>query len=349
MVTLTLSSAVEEGDTRIRVSYTPGTNPIRDAVGNEARGLSNQAVINTTGTLTLEMTTLEDPPVSRAFAARFSFSAPVTGFSASDVETGQYPECRDDQNNAVVCEPVIGGLQTNDNRVFVTTVIPQTGRVAHSYTLTLTVPAGTVRSSVDRKPNEEPEKPLEVRVSPPGAPEPISSIGLQASPGNGSVRLSWSRPSNNGGSPIIRYEFRYQAIGEEWSEWDHVGAGARSATVANLINGREYVFEVRAVNALGKGGVETVQAAPVDHGGGGVEEPEAEDLPNFMERHLKGTQLTLWPAPEAGPARTIEIRFRRDRERKRFDQETVFGTGGSVSRTGSHSLLWSDPGSGSCS
>ena len=50
VVTLTLSSAVEQGDTAIRVSYTPGTNPIRDAVGNEARGLSNQAVTNTTGT-----------------------------------------------------------------------------------------------------------------------------------------------------------------------------------------------------------------------------------------------------------------------------------------------------------
>ena len=60
------------------------------------------------------------------------------------------------------------------------------------------------------KPNEEPEEPLEVRVSPPGAPEPISSIGLGASPGSGSVRLSWNRPSDNGGSAIIRYEYRYR-------------------------------------------------------------------------------------------------------------------------------------------
>ena len=33
-------------------------------------------------------------------------------------------------------------------------------------------------------------------------------------------------------------------------------------TVGNLVNGREYVFEVRAVNALGKGGAETVMAVP---------------------------------------------------------------------------------------
>ena len=66
-----------------------------------------------------------------------------------------------------------------------------------------------MRSSVGSKPNEEPEEPLEVRVAPPGVTEPISSLGLTASGGNGSVRLSWNRPSDDGGSAIIRYEYRY--------------------------------------------------------------------------------------------------------------------------------------------
>ena len=44
-----------------------------------------------------------------------------------------------------------------------------------------------------------------------------------------------------------------QAVGEAWSEWENVGAGSRGVTVGNLVNGWEYVFEVRAVNALGKG------------------------------------------------------------------------------------------------
>ena len=212
--------------------------------------------------LTVVMASGTDPPVSGAFTARFSFSEPVTGFSRSDVDSGQDPACRDDQNNPVFCDPGIGTLQTTDDRVFTTTVTPWTDRVAHSYTLRLTVPGGRVRSSVGGKPNEEPEEPLEVRVSPPGAPEPISSIGLGASSGSGSVRLSWSRPSDNGGSAIIRYEVRYQAVGEAWSEWENVGAGSRSVTVGNLVNGREYVFEVRAVNSLGKGGAETVRAVP---------------------------------------------------------------------------------------
>ena len=212
--------------------------------------------------LTVVMASGTEPPVSGPFTVRFSFSEPVTGFSASDLETGQDPECRDDQNNPVFCDPGIGALQTADDRVFTTKVTPWTDRVAHSYTLTLTVPAGAVRSSVGSKPNEEPEERLEVRVSPPGAPEPISSIGLRASSGSGSVRLSWNRPSEDGGSAIIRYEYRFAPAGEAWSEWENVGAGSRGVTVGNLINGREYVFEVSAVNALGKGGAETARATP---------------------------------------------------------------------------------------
>ena len=38
-VTLTLNPSVEHGDTGIRVSYTPGTQPIQDAIGNDALGL----------------------------------------------------------------------------------------------------------------------------------------------------------------------------------------------------------------------------------------------------------------------------------------------------------------------
>ena len=48
VVTLTLNPAVEHGETGIQVSYTPEMNPIRDAVGNEAQGLSREPVTNDT-------------------------------------------------------------------------------------------------------------------------------------------------------------------------------------------------------------------------------------------------------------------------------------------------------------
>ena len=287
----------------------------------------------TVAPLTLEMMTMEEPPVSGPFTVRFSFSEEVTGFSASDIETGQDPACVDDQNNTVFCDPGIGGVQTADDRVFTTTVTPWTDRVAHSYTLRLSVPADTVTSVASGQPNEEAM--LEVRVSPPGAPELISSMGLRASSGSGSVRLSWSRPTDNGGSPIIRYEYRYQAVGEAWSEWENVGAGARGVTVGNLVNGREYVFEVRGVNALGKGGAETVRATPElriapppprggggGGGGGGLLFPPEAPL-GLMAMPAEGAVRLEWSPPDSdGGTPILRYEYRLKEGRGEFGEWT---------------------------
>ena len=220
--------------------------------------------------LTVQMMSDIEPPVEGPFMVRFSFSETVTGFSPNDIETDQDPACMDDPNTPVFCDPVIGGLETIDDRIFTASVTPGTGRVAHNYMLSLTVPAGRVSSLTGNKPNEEAT--LEVRVAPPGVTVPISSLDLTASAGNAEVRLSWRRPANTGGSPIIRYEYRHAAVGEEWGDWENVVTGARGVTVGNLVNDQEYVFEARAVNALGKGPAETAMETPVrstGNGGGG--------------------------------------------------------------------------------
>ena len=211
--------------------------------------------------LTIEMMGGTEPPVEGPFTVRFSFSEPVRGFTQAAIETAQDPACTDEQNNPVFCEPDIGRLETVDDRVFNTTVTPETDRVAHNYTLTLTVSGGAVRSSVGNKLNEEAM--LGGRVAPPGVTLPISEIGLRASGLDRAGRLNWNRPTNDGGSPIIRYEHRHAPVGEVWNDWENVGARATGVTVGNLVNGLEYVFEVRAVNALGKGPVETAAAIPV--------------------------------------------------------------------------------------
>ena len=90
VVTLTLNPAVEHGDTGIRVSYTPDTNPIRDAAGNEADRLSNVPVTNETPDTTsptvskLEITS--DPGTDRTYAAGDEIRVTVTFSETVEVE-----------------------------------------------------------------------------------------------------------------------------------------------------------------------------------------------------------------------------------------------------------------------
>ena len=87
---------------------------------------------------------------------------------------------------------------------------------------------------------------------------PSAPRDLSATPGDRQVTLSWDAPSSDGGSDILRYEYRLGGSGE-WT-----GAGtAQQVTVPGLANGREYIFALRAVNAQGEGAVATVTATPV--------------------------------------------------------------------------------------
>ena len=95
-------------------------------------------------------------------------------------------------------------------------------------------------------------------VTAPGRPE-----RLTATPGNGEVILRWNSALNNGGSTIIRYEYRHAAGDAVPSNvsWHSAGLGS-SRTVAELSNAQQYVFEVRAVNRIGAGQASSVLATP---------------------------------------------------------------------------------------
>ena len=76
----------------------------------------------------------------------------------------------------------------------------------------------------------------------PGAP-----VNLTAAGGDGEVVLSWVVPENDGGAAITDYEYRIDQTGE----WISIGSTDTTHTVSGLVNGTEYVFEVRAVTAAG--------------------------------------------------------------------------------------------------
>ncbi len=134
-------------------------------------------------------------------------------------------------------------------------------------------------------------------VWPPSAPR-----NLRASPGDGRVTLHWERPSSDGGSTITDYEYRVDGAGGWWS----AGADLTEA-VADLTNGREYRFEVRAVNGVVEGLAAAVSATP-----------QAAIDPPSAPRNLRATpgngRVTLsWEAPSSdGGAPITDYAYRVD-------------------------------------
>ncbi len=80
------------------------------------------------------------------------------------------------------------------------------------------------------------------RQTVPGAP-----TNLVADGGNEQVTLSWDAPEDDGGFAITDYEVRINQTGE----WISIGSTGTTHTVTGLVNGTAYVFQVRAVNAVG--------------------------------------------------------------------------------------------------
>ena len=81
-VELTLDPAAEHGEAGITVSYTPGTNPIRDTVGNKAEALSREPVTNETpDTTSPEVSSLaisSNPGADQTYAAEDEIEVTVT-------------------------------------------------------------------------------------------------------------------------------------------------------------------------------------------------------------------------------------------------------------------------------
>ena len=91
-------------------------------------------------------------------------------------------------------------------------------------------------------------------ADPPAAPRSLSALNHDQS-----VELRWEAPVSNGGSPLVRHEYRQQSGDSAFGEWTAVpdsGAGQNNAlgyTVTGLTNGARYTFLVRAVNNAAEG------------------------------------------------------------------------------------------------
>ena len=88
-------------------------------------------------------------------------------------------------------------------------------------------------------------------ISAPGTPDaPTVTAGA------GSLDVTWTVPSNDGGSAITAYDLRYRIEDAGWTiiqdAWEP-GGGSLSATIDDLPPGQEYEVQVRAVNAIDDG------------------------------------------------------------------------------------------------
>ena len=76
---------------------------------------------------------------------------------------------------------------------------------------------------------------------------------------NEQVKLMWQAPVSDGGSPILRYQYRQKVGALAYGNWMGIlnsapgEANATSYTVTGLTNNVHYRFEVRAVNDVGAG------------------------------------------------------------------------------------------------
>ena len=125
-----------------------------------------------------------------------------------------------------------------------------------------------------------------VLVEAPGAPS-----GLGATPGNGQVVLSWTVPSDNGGSAIDYYVVYCDGV-------DVAHPGTTAATITGLTNGQAYSFEVAAHNIAGVGAqTGAVSSTPFT----------VPNAPTGLTGTPGNTQVTLsWAAPASTGGRTID-------------------------------------------
>ena len=135
-------------------------------------------------------------------------------------------------------------------------------------------------------------------TAPRGAPE-----SLTATARDGEVFLEWTAPADDGGSPVISYEYRY-AAGEgvpDGTLWQDAGTEL-STTVTELKNGTPYVFEVRARNRAGAGAAAVMTAVTTATPGRLVAELPQAWLARFgrsVAGHVLGGVAARMKAPRA--------------------------------------------------
>ena len=208
---------------------------------------------------------------------------------ANPVEAGMYETWRDPDGDGTFNKSITG-IENGAWNVY--TDLPS-GDVLVSDTQ-----SGLFIFQITSPPPPEPPPPPPT----PGAPRTLMAVG-----GDREVTLTWSAPADDGGAAIKDYEYRINGR----NPWTSTGSTLTTHTVTELVNGTSYVFEVRAVNRIGKGRASnqaeaTPKAPPPPPsggggfgGGGGGPRTSVPGAPrNLTAEGGNGEVVLSWDAPE---------------------------------------------------
>ena len=139
--------------------------------------------------------------------------------------------------------------------------------------------------------------------------------------------LTWDAPEKDGGSAITDYEYRINRR----NPWISIGSTDTTHTVTGLVNGTAYVFEVRAVNRIGKSfSSNRAEATPIA--------PVALDFAHFANGTGITSEMVL---VNVAPHPLLPALYFYDQEGHLIDPESVVDVTGDleVTEDGSLSVL----------
>ena len=245
VVTLTLDPAVEHGDTGIRVSYSPGTRPIRDAVGNDALGLSSQSVTNTTGA----------PNTAPEITSPGSFDVPE-----NQVLVRRLAARDDDPGDEVTGWEIVGGADQGKFSIHSTSGAltfkaapnfedPSDADTDGRYQVTVRATSGA--DSREKTATQA----ITVAVADVGGEKPAAPSAPNVSAASvTSLSVTWSAPAN-AGPAVTDYDYRHRTASPEgsWTEVTDTAITGLSTMIESLAESTEYDVQVRATNDDGTG------------------------------------------------------------------------------------------------
>ena len=134
---------------------------------------------------------------------------------------------------------------------------------------------------------------LQSSATAPGPP----TIGT-ATAGNASATVSFTPPTNDGGSPITGYTVTAADIDDAGQRWpDGRAVPASPITVTGLTNGDSYTFTVTATNAIGTGD----RLGRLQRGDpGGTDRPRAPTIGTATAGNASATVTFTPPASDGG-------------------------------------------------